>query len=78
VLLATEQYAEVKPIMITTYERGKIAGRREMALLLLEAKFGALPAAVKQRVETMPPDELRQIMLEYHKAETLKELRLVE
>ena len=26
-LLTTEQYAEVKPIMITTYERGKIAGR---------------------------------------------------
>jgi hypothetical protein len=77
-LLSTEPYAEVRPLMITTYERGMIAGQREMALLQLEAKFGPLAAAVKQRVETMSPDELRQIMLEYHKAQSLKDLRLVD
>src|SRR5262245_51396933 len=32
-LLTTEQYQEVKPIMITTYERGKLAERLENALL---------------------------------------------
>jgi hypothetical protein len=63
--------------MITTYERAWIAGCRETALPMLEAKFGALPDALKQRVETMPPDELRQVLLEYHKTETLKDLRLV-
>src|SRR5262249_58174955 len=49
-LLTSEQYQEVRPFMITTFERGKIEGRlegriegrleerRETALLLLEAK----------------------------------------
>ncbi len=32
-LLTTEQYQEVRPIMITTYERGIIEGRQQMALL---------------------------------------------
>jgi hypothetical protein len=64
--------------MMTTFERGKIAERRETALLQLEAKFGPLAAAVKQRVETMSPDELRQVMLDYYKAQSLKDLRLEE
>jgi hypothetical protein len=75
-LLTTEQYAEVKPLMITTYERGKIAERRETALLLLEAKFGPLSAAVRQRVEALSPEELRQLTLDLVKAQSLKELRL--
>jgi len=66
--------------MMTTYEqgieKGIDRGRREMALQLLEAKFGPLSPAIRQRVETIAPDELRQIMLEYHKAQSLKELRL--
>jgi uncharacterized protein DUF4351 len=62
--------------MITTYERGKIAGERESALRQLEAKFGSLSAEVKQRVEALPPDELRQLQLDLLKAQSLKELRL--
>jgi hypothetical protein len=77
-VLATEQYAEVKPIMITTYERGKIAERLEMALLQLEARFGPLSPAVRQRVEALSPEELRRTMLDFVKAQSLKDLRLEE
>jgi hypothetical protein len=75
-LLATEQYQEVRPTMITTYERGKLAERLEMALLQLEARFGPLSPDVRQRVEALSPDELRQTMIEFVTAQSLKELRL--
>jgi hypothetical protein len=75
-LLATEQYQEVGPFMITTFERGKIEGCREMALLMLEAKFGPLSAEVKQRLETLSPEELRQLALDLMKGQSLKELHL--
>ena len=62
--------------MITTYERGKIAERRELTLVLLEEKFGPLPPEVKQRVEGLPPENLRQLAVDLIKAQSLKELRL--
>jgi hypothetical protein len=75
-LLTTEQHAEVKPAMMTTYERGKLAGQLETALLQLEARFGPLSAAVRQRVEALSPEQLRQLTLDFVKAQPLKELRL--
>jgi hypothetical protein len=63
-------------MMITTYERGRIEERRESALLLLEAKFGPLSAEVKQRVEALSPDQLRQLQLDFAKGKSLKELHL--
>jgi hypothetical protein len=79
-LLATEPYREVKPIMQTTYERGKSEGRlegqRELVLMLLEAKFGPLSLAVRQRVEALSPAAIQQLTLEQAKAESLKELHL--
>jgi hypothetical protein len=83
-LLTTEAYQEVRPFMITTYERGKIEGRiegqvqerREMALLQLEAKFGPLAPAIKQRVEALSPEQLRQLLLDLVKGQSLKELHL--
>jgi Domain of unknown function (DUF4351) len=75
-LLTTEPYQEVKPIMITTYERGIIQGERRFALRLLEAKFGPLAAELKQRVEALSPEELEQLSLDLMKAQSLKELRL--
>jgi hypothetical protein len=75
-LLDTEPYREVKPIMITTYERGRIAGLREMAILQLEEKFGPLSPEIRQRVETLSPEQLRQTMLAFVKAQSLKELHL--
>jgi hypothetical protein len=75
-LLATEPYQEARPLMNTTYERGRIAERRETALLLLEAKFAPLAPAIRQRVEALSPEELRQLTLDLVKAQSLKELHL--
>jgi hypothetical protein len=75
-LLATEQYQEVRPLMMTTYERGKIAERLELALLQLEARFGPLAPAVRQRVESLSPEDLRRLLIEFARAQSLKELRL--
>ena len=62
--------------MITTYERGIIQGERQLALSQLEAKFGPLSPEGKRRLEALPPQELRTMMLEFYKAESLKELGL--
>jgi hypothetical protein len=75
-LLTSEQYQEVRPLMITTYERGKIEGRRETALLQLEAKFGPLAPAVRQQVEALAPEQLHQLVLDLVKAQSLQELHL--
>jgi hypothetical protein len=77
-LMATAPYQEVKKSMITTFEQGMIAGRRETALLQLERKFGPLSPAVRQRVESFSPDELRELTLNIVTAQSLKELRLEE
>jgi hypothetical protein len=79
-LLTTEQYQQVRPFMITTYERGKIEGRieerRELAWFQLEAKFGPLSPEIKQRVEALSPEQLRQLLLDFAKGQSLKELHL--
>ena len=75
-LLNIEPYQEVKTIMVTTYERGIVEGERQVALRQLEAKFGPLSPAVRQRVEALSPDELRQLTLDFVKAQSLKDLRL--
>jgi hypothetical protein len=75
-LLATEQYQEARPLMITTYERGILQGQRKTALMQLEAKFGRLSADVKQRVEALAPEQLDQLLLDLIKSQSLKELHL--
>jgi hypothetical protein len=60
--------------MITTYERGRIEERRDMALLLLEARFGPLSPEVKQRVEALSAEQLRQLLLDFAKGQSLQEL----
>jgi hypothetical protein len=83
-LLTTERYQEVRPLMITTYERGmlegqrlgQLQGQRDIAVLQLEAKFGPLAPEVKQRVESLGAEELRQLLLQLVKAQSLKELQL--
>jgi len=75
-LLTTEPYQQVRPIMITTYERGMIAGERKAALLLLHKKFGALSPEVEQRVEALSPEELLHLLTDLLTAQSLKELHL--
>jgi hypothetical protein len=85
-LLESEPYQEVKASMITTFERGLekgieqgiVQGQRDTALLQLESRFGPLSPAVRQRVEALSPDELRQLTLDLLRAHSLKDLRLEE
>jgi hypothetical protein len=89
-LLASEQYQEARPLMITTYERGKIDGRtegiregkleerRETALLLLETKFGPLPPEARQRLEALSAEQLRQLIIDREKAQSLQDLHLLD
>jgi hypothetical protein len=81
-LLNTDSYKEVRPLMVTTYERGKIEGKieglRETALMLLEKKFGPLPAGVKQRIESLSLEELHHLLSDLIGSQSLKELHLGE
>jgi hypothetical protein len=77
-LLNTPPYQEVKATMITTFDQGRYAGRLETALLQLEEKFGPLSPTVRQRVEALSPDELRQLTRDLLKAQSLKDLHLEE
>jgi hypothetical protein len=76
-LLTSEQYQEVRPFMMTTYERGIIEGQRRMALRQLAAKFGPLSPAITQRVQGLSPEQLDQLLLDLLKSSTLKELGLL-
>src|SRR5262249_20264667 len=49
---------------------------RATALRQLEARFGSLAPAVRQRVEALAPEELRHLLIDLLKAQSLKELRL--
>jgi hypothetical protein len=62
--------------MITTFERGCIAGQRQAALLQLEAKFGPLPPEVRQRLEALDPEQLPQLLVNLLNAPSLQELHL--
>jgi hypothetical protein len=62
--------------MMTTYERGRLQGGRDVALLVLETKFGPLSAEAKRRLEELSLDELRQLLLDFVDGRSLKELRL--
>jgi hypothetical protein len=69
---------EVKPLMITTFERIKLAERLETVLLQLETKFGPLAPSVKEKVESMPPGDLRQLSVNLLTANTLQDLQLTD
>jgi hypothetical protein len=83
-MLSTAPYQEVRPFMITTYERGmlegltkgRLEGQRETALLLLAAKFGPLTAAVQERVAALSSEQLRQLLLDLVNSPSLRDLRL--
>jgi hypothetical protein len=77
-LMNTEQYREAKPLMVTTYERGKIEGNRETLILQLETRFGPLSSGVQQRVAEMDSEQLRRLLMDLIKtpSSSLKELHL--
>jgi hypothetical protein len=62
--------------MITTYERGILHGERTAALLVLETRFGTVSPEVRQWLEALSPEELRQLLVDFAKGRSLKELHL--
>jgi hypothetical protein len=65
--------------MLTSYERGRIAGAKEIALLLLEAKFGPpSPEELKQRLDALSLEQLRRVVFGCDRAQSLKELGLLD
>ena len=75
-LIATQRFEEARPLMMTTYERGMLAGERRAALLQLEAKFGPLAPEIVQRLEELPAERLRQLLLDIVRVQLLEELHL--
>jgi len=79
-LLITDKYKEARPMTLTYYERGKLQGEltalREMTEGQLQEKFGSLSAAVKQRLEAMPVEQLKDLGRKLIRAQSLKELDL--
>jgi hypothetical protein len=75
-LLVTDKYREARPMTMTYYERGQLAALQRTALSLLEAKFGALTQAVRERLEGLSIRQLDQLLASLFKAESMKELGL--
>jgi hypothetical protein len=79
-LLESDKYREAKPNMMTTFERGKVEGKveeiREIVVLQLEAKFGALSSAVQQQIASWSYEALRKLPVQLLHAKALRELGL--
>ena len=55
---------------------GMVEAYRKMALLLLGEKYGPLTPAVQQRIATLGAEQLDQLLVNFVKAISLKELHL--
>ncbi len=83
-LVATEKYQGVQQMNVTWYdkgiqqgiEQGIQQGRRVMLLELLEEKFRPLPAAVREKVQQMSPEQLATLSKAVLRAQSLQELGL--
>jgi Domain of unknown function (DUF4351) len=75
-LLATEKYAEVRAMNKTHFEKGEEQGRRDALREIIEARFGALSAAVDARLKEMPLAELKELAKALLKAQSLADLGL--
>ena len=73
-------YISVRAMNKTTYEKdryeGKAAERLNLLRPLLEEKFGALPPEIRERLQNLPIDHVRQLILALSSAKTLDELGL--
>jgi hypothetical protein len=81
-LIETEPYREAKPFMITTFERGvqqgiqqgKVDATRENVLMMLSARFGKPLERVQKRVSELTMEQLKRLMIDLLKANSLEEL----
>jgi hypothetical protein len=93
-LLASEPYKGVQAMRVTMAEtmaqqaeaRGKargeaeglVRGQRKTLALLLEQQFGPLPAQVRERLESLPPERLDELTCSVLRAKSLQELGLAD
>lgn len=59
-------------------EEGVLIGQRKLLQLQLEGRFGSLSPLVQQRLEAMSAEQLRDVALAFHKAQSLEDLGLIE
>ena len=52
-------------------EEGRQEGLREALLLQIEARFGSVPGQVRERVEKMPPEKVREALANVIRVQTL-------
>jgi hypothetical protein len=75
-LLESEAFKEAKPLMITSYERGKIEALRDTAMTQLDTRFGPLAPSVQLQVDKMTIEQLQVLLKKIVKANNLDELHL--
>ncbi len=77
-LLQKSEYREVQVMATTWYEQGRLEGRREVLVVLLEERFGPLSASAREKLESLPADRLRELIRKIVTAKSLNELGLDE
>jgi hypothetical protein len=88
-LMAQPEYEEARTMAVTSYEKGLEKGRelerqraldeqRAMIAMLLEQKFGPLPAEVRERVHHMTDEQLCDVSSRLLDADSLADLHLTD
>jgi hypothetical protein len=79
-LLQTERYKEIKPMMMTTFEKGVAQGQelasRRIIRTQLEHRFGPLREAVLNQINSLPTERLDALAVAILSAKSLVELGL--
>jgi hypothetical protein len=87
-LLTTKPFAGVKKMRATWFdqgvekglekglEKGREEGRRETLRHQIEARFGPLPKRLRERLQSLPPERVADLVTKVLEAKSLRELRL--
>jgi hypothetical protein len=75
-LLQNEPFTEVKAMNKTVYEKGLEKGLQEAAVMLIEAKFGPVSKELRDYIESLSRDALRQLTVKIGQANSLDEAGL--
>jgi Domain of unknown function (DUF4351) len=75
-LVSNESYKGVQSMNTTSYEKGMEKGRREMLCELLEDRFGPLSAHVREKINDLPSDRLKDLTKALLHAASLRDLGL--
>ena len=79
-LMQTEKYGVMRPLRLSSYEKGLLEGARkdrcEVLQMQIESRFGPLSPQLRERIESLPAERLRELLLALVKAQCLDELGL--